>query len=311
MLLSRVAENVYWAGRYLERAECTARIVREHSNLVVDLPTWVRVTWEPLLTIEGSREAFDATHDRADEHAIVSWLVGAKEPGSILTAVERARDNLRSTREVLPRELWMVVNDLYLYVAGNHTDGVARRSRTRFLERVIADAQRVSGIADATMRRDDAEEFLRLGRLVERADMTTRVIDVRAGSIMRESDGDTFDDVQWMGVLRSLSALQMFQRSTRSGVSGPATLRFLLLDPAFPRSVAFCLAEIERVAASLPRADLVGPACRQALRLLENEHIGDLSGDELHELADRLQVAIGGVHEAVTAAYFHRERADS
>lgn len=303
MLLSRVAEHLYWAGRYLERAECTARVVREHTNLLVDLPTWVRLTWEPLLAIEGDRAAFDRHHDRADERSIVTWLVASPDnPSSVLASVDRTRTNLRTTREVIPRELWQVVNDLYLYVTGHHSEGVARRSRTRFLDRVVADAQRVAGIVDTTMRRDEAADFLQLGRLVERADMTTRVLDVRAVGILRNEDPDAFVDVQWAGVLRSVSALQMFQRATRAAVSGPATVRFLLCDHAFPRSVAFCLAEVARLARALPAGDRVQPACEQALALLPEETAGD--GDALHRLADRLQLAIAAVHDALADAYF-------
>src|SRR6516225_4956278 len=117
MLLSRVAGNLYWAARYLERAEDTARIIREHTNLMVDLPTSVAVTWEPLLAILGGRTEFDARHERADEQAIVRHLVADRaNPGSILMSVEQAREDLRTCREVIPREAWQALNDLYLYV---------------------------------------------------------------------------------------------------------------------------------------------------------------------------------------------------
>jgi uncharacterized alpha-E superfamily protein len=307
MLLSRVAENVYWAGRYLERADGTARIVREHTNLLVDLPTSVPVTWEPLLFITGARERFDTGYDRPDEISILRFLVADRDnPGSILMTVELARENLRTTREVLPREVWEAVNDLYLFVASHHGEGVARRSRARFMERVSGDVMRMSGIIDSTMSRDDAEEFLRLGRLLERADMTTRVIDVRAASIMAEhsTNIDTYDDVQWMSVLRSLSGLQMYQRSTRGAVDGPATLRFLLFDARFPRSVAWCLDVLERSLVRLPHPELVQPACRLASDELHRVQVDHLSGDELHETVDRLQLAIHAIHDALAAAYF-------
>src|SRR6516225_4150497 len=117
MLLSRVAGNLYWAARYLERAEDTARIVREHTNLLVDLPTSVPVTWDPLLAITDIRAGFDGRYDAVDETSIVRYLVADREnQGSILMSVEQARDDLRTCREVVPRELWNVLNDLYLYV---------------------------------------------------------------------------------------------------------------------------------------------------------------------------------------------------
>ena len=214
MLLSRVAENLYWAGRYLERAEDTARIVREHTNLLIDLPLRAPVTWEPLLAVVGERSDFDERYQRADEASILKYLIGDPDhPGSVLNSIGQTRENLRTTREVLPREAWTAVNDLYLYMVSNHTDGVARRSRSRFLERVIGESQRVVGILTGTMRRDEAWDFWRLGMQVERADMATRVLDVLAGSVLDAPDRGAFADVRWMSVLRSLSALQMYHRA--------------------------------------------------------------------------------------------------
>jgi uncharacterized alpha-E superfamily protein len=308
VLLSRVAENLYWAARYLERAEATARVVREHTNLLVDFPTSEALNWEPLLAIVGGRDDFDDRHDRADEQSILRFLVADRDnSGSILMSIEHARENLRTTREVLPREVWQAVNDLYLFVASHHGEGVARRSRNRFLEHVVGEVMRVSGILDATMSRDEAEEFLRLGRLVERADMTTRVLDVRAAALLAETDrvgASAFDDVQWMSVLRSLSALQMFHRAMRCAVDGPSTLRFLLFDEQFPRSVAWCIDVIDRSLVRLPDPDLVRPACRQARAELASVAVDELDGDALHTTVDLLQVAIHRIHDALASTYF-------
>lgn len=312
MLLSRVAEHVYWAARYLERTEVTARIVREHTHLIVDLPTSVALTWEPLLQITGSRAAFDGRFERADERSVVHWLVDHLDnPGGILPSIERARENLRTTREVLPRELWQVVNDLHLHVAAHHTDGVARSTRSRFLDRVISDVLRTWGIVDATMPRDDVFAFLHLGRLIERADMTTRVIDVRAASLLRPAPagaGAGYDDVQWMSVLRSLSALLAFHRSTLRATEGEPTVRYLLLDRAFPRSVASCLAEVLRVLSWLP----TGPAshhrpsevCIEAEDLVNAIAAQAPDGPELHRAMDRLQTAIADLHDRLATTYF-------
>ena len=306
MLLSRVAANLYWSGRYLERTEDTARIVREHTNLIVDLPTRAPVTWEPLLGIIGDRVDFDARYAKVDERSILRYLVGdAEHPGSLLRCVEQARENLRTTREVLPREAWTAVNDLYLYAASNHTDGVSRRSRSRFLERVIRENQQITGIMTGTMRRDDAWDFWRLGVQVERADMITRVLDVLAGSLLETGpDPDTYDDLRWMSVLRSLSALQMFHRATLEAVSGPAALRFLLFDDRFPRSLATALAEVEAGVTRLPRADAVLPVCTDTRKLLAAADIDAIDAEHLHRVVDELQLAIGAVHDEIAATYF-------
>jgi uncharacterized alpha-E superfamily protein len=306
MLLSRVAENLYWAARYIERASDTARVIREHTNLIVDLPTSVAINWEPLLAITATDNLFDARYDKADELSIVRFLVSDREnQGSILMSIEFARETVRTCREVLPREVWQAVNDLYLYIAAHHLDGVARASRSRFLERVIAEALRIEGFLVSTMSRDEAYEFLRLGRSLERADMTTRVLDVRAGSLISSAayDADQHDDVQWMSVLRSLSALQMYHRAMRRTVEGQATLRFLLLDNAFPRSVTCCLTDARDGVRRLPHGTVVLRACEDALRLLEATPVGDLDGGGLHAFVDRLQLAIAAIHDEVMAAY--------
>lgn len=306
MLLSRVAENLYWSGRYLERTEDTARIVREHTNLLVDLPTRAPVTWEPLLVVLGDTEDFGARYPKLDERSILRYLVGDVEnAGSLLRGVEQARENLRTTREVLPREVWAAVNDLYLYVASNHTDGVARRSRSRFLERVIRDCQQITGILTGTMRRDEAWEFWRLGVQVERADMITRVLDVLAGSLLSSrADQNTFADLRWMSVLRSLSALQMFHRATLEAISGAASLRFLLFDDRFPRSLATTLAEVEAGVTRLPRADAVLPVCTDARKLLAAANVDSMDAEHLHRVVDDLQLAIGAIHDEIAATYY-------
>jgi len=315
MLLSRVADNLYWAARYLERAEGTARILREHTNLLVDLPTSAPVTWEPLLAVTGSSAGFESVFDRPDEHSIVRWLVAERvNPSSILRSIEHARENLRTTREVLPREVWQAVNDLYLYVAAHHSEGVSRRSRGQCCERIIGDCQRTTGILAGTMSRDEAADMWRLGRSIERADMTTRVIDVRCASILEARPGaddttakDTFEDVQWMSVLRSLSALQMYHRATRRAVEGPPALRFLLNDEQFPRSVACCLGEVASSLARLPQRSVVLDALVSARTELHALDIEQLAVPALHEAMDRLQIGIGEIHDAIASAYFMTE----
>ncbi len=306
-LLSRVAENVYWAGRYLERAEGTARIVREHTNLLVDIPISVLSSWEPLLAITGSRVAFDERYRKADEASVISFLVADRiNPSSVLMSIEQARENLRTTREVLPREAWQAVNDLYLYAVSHTPDGVARRSRGRFLERVIGECQRVFGILEGTMSRDDAYELLTLGRDLERADMTTRVLDVQAGSLVGAAhlDRQPHDDVRWMSVLRSVSALQMFHRTARVAADGPAVVRFLLSDERFPRSVAWCLADMDQRLEMLPRWGLVSPACLAARILVADPPVAELVSGGLTEFVDEVQQALDQIHTAVSDAYF-------
>jgi uncharacterized alpha-E superfamily protein len=305
MLLSRVAENLYWGARYLERAEDTARIIRSYSEAMVDLPMSVGTSWEPLLAITGSRSTFDLQQDRADEATIVRFLVADDaHSGSVVMSISQARENLRSTREVMPRDGWRVVNDLYLFAQAHRHDGVGRRSRGRFLERVVADARRVDGILAATMSRDAAYEFLRLGQAIERADMTTRVLGVRAAALMASTDGaDEHAEVQWMSMLASLSARQMYHRSTREAVNGPAVVRFLLLDETFPRSVMACLRRVTTGLEHLPRGDEVLPAVAGAEAELLLVDPADIDGKSLDAAMDAVQLALDALHDHLTSTY--------
>jgi uncharacterized alpha-E superfamily protein len=253
----------------------------------------------------ANQEAFDAAYSRPDEASVVRWLLAdPANTSSVASSVERARENLRTTREVLPREVWQAVNDLHLFVSGRHDEGVRRRTRPAFLTTVISSTLRTTGIIDSTMSRDEAYWFWRLGRELERADLTTRVIDVRAGTLLANENA-AFGDVQWMGLLRSLSALQMFHRTTRAATDGPATVRFLLGDGHFPRSVAFCL---DRAAGSLhrlPRHTAALAACEEASGALAaiTARVAE-DGTGLHDAMDALQGAVGSVHDAVTETYF-------
>jgi uncharacterized alpha-E superfamily protein len=305
MLLSRVAESLYWAARYLERAEDTARIIRSYSEAMTDLPVSVGTTWEPLLAIAGARDAFDEGHDGTDESSIVQFLVAeTANSGSVLMGVVQARENLRSTREILPREGWQVVNDMYLYAESHRHDGVGRRSRGRFLDRIVAECRRLDGILAATMSRDAAYEFLRLGQALERADMTTRVLGVRAAALMTESETlEQYSEVQWMSMLASLSARQMFNRTSREPINGPAVVRFLLLDPAFPRSVAACLSRISAGLPYLPRGEELLPAVRAVEDEMALIDPSELDGKSLDAAMDSLQLAIAAVHDEVVSTY--------
>jgi uncharacterized alpha-E superfamily protein len=313
VLLSRVADSLYWGARYLERAEDTARIVRSYTELVIDLPTSALSTWEPLLAVAGSSVLFEQQHEGTiGELPIVRYLVADQNnPGSISSSVESARENLRTTREIIPREAWQTVNDLYLYVGSNAAGGVERRSRARFLGHLIGECQQLDGVMTTVMNRDEAYELWRLGQSLERADMTTRVVGVRAAALLgaerRKADGDAIadihDDVQWMGLLRSVSALQMYQRATRGPIDGAAAVRFLLLDPTFPRSVASCATRIREALSRLPRSRRTLPVMDELERVLAASASGDDDGASLDAAMEDVQAALAAINDVVHEAF--------
>jgi len=173
--------------------------------------------------------------------------------------------------------------------------------------------QRLTGLLAGSMNHDDTYQFLRIGRHIERADMTTRVLDVRAATLLdgRLDTQHAFADIQWMQVLRSLSAHQMYRRTVQTRVLGPDALRFLLQDPQFPRSVLHCLTEIGGCLHTLPRHDAAQAQCAEAQRLLSDARPKTLAWDGLHEFVDDVQVGLAGINDALTQTYFRADTAGS
>jgi len=307
MLLSRVAENVYWAGRYLERAEGTARLVKTHTELFVDLPRSVGIGWSPLLAVTGSEEAFHDGYDRVTEDDVVAFLLASTDNfGSVVASLDQARENLRITRGLLPRRMWEVVNETRQWVQVSAVAGCARGNRMMWTEEVIRRCHTVVGTAASTMSRDLTYAFLEIGRLVERADMTSRVLDVQTGILMRSGRDlpQPYRDLTWMAMLRSVGAEQMYRRQMGGVISAGAAIQFLLHDQAFPRSVEYCLTEASRQLRDLPNHDAALAAGHDAHGLLAAVWPSEVDLDGIHRFVDDLQLALGRLHGVLAASYF-------
>jgi uncharacterized alpha-E superfamily protein len=307
-LLSRVADRIYWAARYIERAEDSARVLRSFGELLADIPNVDAANWQSLVTIAGSDTEVETNGngEESQERIVVRFLMSDPEhANSIHQTVESCRSNLRTCREVVPREAWETVNDLTLYVRPNASRSLDRRPRDVFLARVINDSRRLDGVMTSSMTRDEAFELWRLGRYIERADMTTRVVGVRAASLLALPHGavDQFAEVRWMSVLRSLSALQMYQRASHGPIDGPEVVRFLLFDHRFPRSVAGCLAEVRSSLLRLPANDDVLRALEHADQELHQSRPAADDGAALDAAMERVQGALANLHNALAQRY--------
>ncbi len=323
MLLSRVAESVYWAGRYLERAESTARLIKVHTELFLDLPKSVDVGWVPLLAVTGSggvfQERFGADPSQATEEEVVRFLASdPTSPASVLSSLSSARENFRTTRAVIPTSSWTELNGLFLWVSEMRSLATDRRTRLAWMEHVIRSCHVLRGVLESTMSHDAAYAFLQIGRSLECADMTTRVLDVQASVLVKAHDSytsvndssvseqSTYSDITWMSVLKSLSAHQMYRRTVRKGVSGPDALHFLLCDTHFPRSVDHSLVRISRALIELPRFDASMARCAEVQELIVSAEVAEMTASDLHEYVDQLQLGIARIHDSVTDSYFVR-----
>ncbi len=307
-MLSRLADNLYWHGRYLERAEDLARLINVNAHLNLDLPAGLSAGWEPLVRITGHSRLFAELYDEPGERQVVRFLLSdERNPGSLKATLEYARESLRSARDLLPREVWEQMNGLYLAGSEQLTGTIGKRRRHELLRQFILDCQQIAGTLLGCMSQDHAYDFILIGRYLERADMTTRILEVRGHDLLPDAPDalGPFESIQWMSVLKSLTAYQMYRRHVRLRVNGSDVLRFLLRNEQFPRAVMFCLRALEDLLSGLPGED------DQALRIitrvqrkLQETRLEGLRGRPLAELMDRLQIELAAADAAIRQTWF-------
>ena len=243
-MLSRVADSIYWMSRYVERAENVARFVDVNLNLMLDSPSGADQQWEPLVNITGDHETFEKLYAKAaTQQNVIQFLTFDRDnPNSILSCLRAARENARSVREIISSEMWLQLNTFYLMVNSAASSGKGFESPHEFFSEVKLASHLFSGITDATMTHGEGWHFGRLGRLLERADKTSRILDVKYFILLRSvaDVGTPLDEVQWVAVLRSASAFEMY-RKRHGRIVPKAIVEFLLLDSEFPRAIRFCL----------------------------------------------------------------------
>lgn len=308
-MLSRVADNLYWFGRYLQRAENTARFVNVHGHLIFDLPRQVEFGWLPLVQILGAETGFHEKYngDPSEANIMRFLLLDEEHSGSIIASLHHAREILRTIRECAPREVWERLNDLHYLLLEKGEHSLARSKRQDVLQQIVDGSLLIHGMMSANMSRDVGYHFLGLGAALEQADMTTRIIDVRSSRLIKSGTAAElapFQNIQWMGVLRSVMGYQMFRRHVRGRVNGPSVLRFLLQNREFPRSVMYCLNQIGSTLPRLPPDRRPQRSLDRVRGLAMDADIDRLMDAGLRELMDEIQVGIAEVHEALSAAYF-------
>ncbi|NTV96423.1 MAG: alpha-E domain-containing protein [Thiobacillus sp.] len=308
-MLSRVAESLYWMTRYLERAENTARLINSTTQVLLDLPKGAHFGWDVLIQVVGLDKLVRQLDVRPDEASIMTFLIEDEaNPSSILSSIHYARENTRTFREVLPMEIWERINGLYLYARDNARRASRSRSdRYDVLNGVIERRQSIIGLLAGSMSHDIAFQFLKLGRNLERADMTTRIVDVNSAVLLPTDEALAVPAMErlWMSTLNALSAYQMYRRHVGVHVRSQDVVAFLLKDPHFPRTVHHCLNEIEGCLAVLPANAQAMKAARQAWRRLDRMQLDGLAPVVLHEYLDQVQADLGAIHGAVSKQYFY------
>lgn len=316
-MLSSVAERVYWLGRYLERAENSARLLKVYSAMLFDLPRGSSLDWRTLVDIVGGNESYAKKYQEFDEKQVIKFLLAdADYPNSIFSSLVMARENARTTREVIPSEAWEQVNEIYHILKDNLNPRMGRAARYSLLEEIITNSQRIEGLFVSCMSHNKAYAFIELGRKLERADMTSRLVDVGSINLLPAFSTKTkqrvflepYENIVWMNVLRCLGAFQAYRQQVQNRVSGEEVVRFLLQDEEFPRSIGFCLNELVFYLEQLPNNEDVIRAVSRVKRITREVKVETLIDRGLLEFIDELQISIADIHEEILRIWFNLER---
>lgn len=311
-MLSRVANSIYWMGRYAERAENVARLIEVNLQMILDLPPGTNEQWEPLIIISADDADFYRRYGTATRQNVGQFLsFDTENPNSILACLRAARENARTVREAISSEMWEHINTCYLMVSAAASDRSITMQPSDFLTEVRKASQLFDGITDATMLHGEGWHFYRLGQQLERADKTSRLLDVKYFILLPSAAdvGTTLDDVQWAAMLRSASALEMY-RKRHGHIAPDKVIEFFVLDPEFPRSILYCVttANDSLHAISGTPVGMYRNAPEQHLGQLRAElayaDTGQIITRGLHEFLDGLQTKLNVVDQTIFETFF-------
>ena len=316
-MLARVAEALYWIGRYVERAENTARLLDVNYYAALESAGLLEDQWEPLIAISGSAGAFRARYGEADGRSVPYWLAFDRgNTSSIVTSLAQARENARSLRDRIPSEMWESLNRAYHALCFDNAEVLATDGLHAFCASVRDACQLFFGIAFATLPRDQGWAFLRTGQKLERGDNVLRLLQVRYRPVEAEAleTAEAFENHRWMAVLKTASAFEAHLKRYQHRLEPRRVAEFLLLAPDFPRSVLYCAESLRESLGDIAREDRT-PRCarpevselsRRASWLvarLEHAQVGDILDHQSPGLG-QLLADVNAVGAAVERAYF-------
>lgn len=313
-MLSRVANSIYWMNRYMERVENYARFVSVNFNLALDLPRGIDEQWEPLLVATADINTYYAKYSKPTREEVIYFMTFDKSnPNSILCSLSNARENARTIREAISREMWESINTFYLWLKEVSPDQLKDLEHMQdFFTRVRQSCQLFQGIVDSTFIRNEAWHFGQLGRHIERADKSSRFLDVNYFSLHHDNSqsNSTLDLMLWNAVLKSVSAYNVYWQTFRK-INPQNIVSFLILDKTFPRSIAYCVKEAEvclyAIGGGLPGLGYTNLAEKLISKLraeMEFTEIEDIFKKGLHHYLDEFQSINNQLDSAIFDLYF-------
>jgi uncharacterized alpha-E superfamily protein len=315
-MLRRIADSLFWAARYLERAEWRARLVSVNHNLLIEGPAPSGNAWSSLLAISGDQELFAQHYETEDEISVLNFFVlDGRNPSSIRSCIEAARSNARSLRHRISSELWLELNMLHLDARGWSPMQLATGDVFDFFFQLQERFYRIAGVMNGTLPRGLGFDFLGLGIMLERAENVTRLLDIKYHYLLPriEDVGGPIDLLQWAAVLRSASALEAYRLTHGNLIRTDYVVEMLLFDPTFPRSARFCVDRLETAlrrvarAAPEPSAAPVALASDGLAGLLASRSASEVIANGLHDFLIDVQEECERISGAVFDQYLRFE----
>ena len=312
-MLSRVANSIYWMCRYIERAENVARFIGVNLNLLLDMPSEEERQWSPLVMTTGDQDFFEKNGGDYNQKTVIEFLTfDRKYPNSILSCVAAARENARSIREINSSEMWEHLNNFYLELVKEESRKMAIENPDRFFNIIKMRSHLFTGLLDCTLSHGEAWNFARIGMMIERADKTSRILDVKYFMLLPQVNlvNTPIDNVQWISVLRSASAFEMYRKEFHH-ITPRNVANFLLFDKHFPRSIYHCVSKaqicLQRITGT-PAGVITNDAAKQIGRLmadLEYTDIDEVIEAGLHEFLDNLQTRLNKIGGIIGTTFFN------
>lgn len=313
-MLSRIAESLFWLARYIERAEGTARILDVNYHMLLEQSQYAyRLRWEPLLVMAGEEDRFRKFYEEVNGENVLEFLAFSDEnPSSIVQCISKGRENARTIRDRISREMWEDINGLYHMVIRFVPRDEVRAGPHRFCDSIKFGAHRFRGVTDATLPHDEGWELLRVGWALERAEMTARLVDVQYHNLLEGPPAAAaLDNHQWMAVLRSVGAYEAYHREYHPPIEPEHVAEMLILHAQHPRSIRFSATEVQsglRALSGSGRGSYANEAERLAGKLVERlsyDRIGDIFEHGLHGYLNDVLDLCGAIGDDIARTYFY------
>jgi len=312
-MLSRVAEAIYWISRYCERAENVARFIKVNYSLTLDsAASTLSPQWMPLVYTSGDHEDFHERYpDGSRENVLQFLILDPKNPNSIYSCISQARETARTVREILPDSLWEQINRFYLVVKEAAEDPDTIKNAYQFCQSVYLANHLLVGISESCMPRDETWHFFQVGRYIERADKTSRIVDVQYYLLLPQASqvGSPIDIIRWSSLLKSVEALNVYHR-IRGRIIPEKVADFLIFDARFPRSIQYCIMQAHhhlkaiRQMAGIEIVESTEMMARKISDHLDSTKIETVIEDGMHDFIDQFQVSINELGQEIFINFF-------